>query len=129
MEKSDNNTEKIDPPGHGKLHLQYLPAFASYLLHHNLHEFVTTLLRISREEDLPLLRYFSSYSEEEMVELGKASNTVLLTLLSENNLSTYIEKSTRNFINNHIANITREDVLAEDITLVSWYEEKHSANF
>jgi hypothetical protein len=45
-----------------RMHLNYLPTYASFLLAHYLEEFAMELLRLCREEKVPLLRYFQSYT-------------------------------------------------------------------
>ena len=109
--------------------LKYLPGYAAFLLDQHLPAFVAELIQLSREEDIPLLRYFSSYPQEKFIELGMVSNREMLDLLSRNNLAEYIDRSTKDFIANRLPNIDREQVLVEDITLVSLVRRKAFRNF
>ena len=109
--------------------LKYLPGYSRFLMKELLTEFAVELLRISREEDVPLLRYFASFTEEEFIKLGTASAGEMLSYLSENNLAGYIDKSTNDFIANRLPNVEREEIIAEDITLVSLVRRKAFRNF
>ncbi len=107
-----------------KLDLKYLPAYAAFLLQHHLEAFVTELIKISREEEVPLLKYFSFYTEQQLVNLGKQSTGELLSLIATNKLKNYIDKSTAEFIANQLPIIDREEILVEDITLISLVRRK-----
>jgi two-component system sensor kinase FixL len=107
-----------------KLHLKYLPKYAAFLLKDHVGDFVTELIRLSRAEDVPLLRYFSDMSDEKLVELGLESNKQMLTLLSGNKPTEFIEQSTKDFIANQLPIISREEIVVEDITLVSLVRRK-----
>lgn len=112
-----------------KRNLIYLPEYANYILTSKFEEFVIELIKLSKEEELPLLKYFSKYSMEELLEIGKSSNIELLDMLSKNQLGSYIEKSTADFINNMLPKIDREEVLAEDITIISLIRRRAFRNF
>jgi len=111
-----------------KILLDHLPKYAAFLLKNHLTDFVTELIRLSREEDVPLLKYFSSMSDEKLFELGLISNEKMLTLLSQNKATEFIEESTKEFITNQLPIISREDILIEDITLVSLVRRKAFRN-
>ena len=65
----------------GKFILNYLPEYAMFLLQNHLEAFVTELLRISREEDIPMLRYFSSFTDNDLLKMGMDSNSLLLSMI------------------------------------------------
>ncbi len=109
--------------------LKYLPAYASYLLQNHLDAFVVELIKLSREEDLPILKYFVHLTETELLELGKVSNTEMLEFLSQNKLAHYIDKTTSEFINNRLPTVDKEEILAEDITLISLVRRRGFRNF
>ena len=111
------------------LHLNYLPEYARFLIQNYLEEFVALSITLSREEEVPLLKYFSSYSDADFFSLAKKSNSDLLSLLEANNLQQYINKSTAEYVNNLLPTILREDILAEDITLISLVRRKAFRNF
>ena len=110
-------------------YLNYLPEYARFLIQNYLEEFVALSITLSREEEVPLLKYFSSYSDADFFSLAKKSNSDLLSLLEANNLQQYINKSTAEYVNNLLPTILREDILAEDITLISLVRRKAFRNF
>ncbi len=108
---------------------KHLPAYASFLLNNHLEDFARELLKISREENVPILKYFESYREEQLIEMGKESNRELLSMASENKLMEAIENSAKLWKENRIPLLEREQVLAEDITIVSLVRRKTFRKF
>jgi len=102
-----------------KLLLKHLPKYSAFLLKNHLTDFVTELIKLSKKADVPLLKYFTSMGDEKLFELGMVSNEKMLTLLSQNKSNEFIDQSTNDFITNQLPIINREDILIEDITLVS----------
>ncbi|MES2777626.1 MAG: PAS domain S-box protein [Bacteroidota bacterium] len=129
MEHPNGNIIPNAAPKPSKLDLKYLPAYAAFLLQHHLEDFVVDLIRTSREEEVPLLKYFSSYSEKDLVAFGIQSNTDLLTLLAENKLEEFVQKSTTDFVKNQLPIIDREAIIAEDITIISLVRRRVFRNF
>jgi signal transduction histidine kinase len=121
--------EKMNVLGKSKLILEYLPGYADFLLKHKLENLVVELLRISREEDIPVLKYFTSFSEDELITLSKKSNTEFLTAVSFNKLDDFINKSTNEWKANNLPLIDRNQIEAEDLTLVSLVRRKAFRNF
>ncbi|MBC7868068.1 MAG: PAS domain S-box protein, partial [Gloeobacteraceae cyanobacterium ES-bin-316] len=111
-----------------KFELHHLPAYAAILLQDHLEEFVKELLLQSRQAEMPLLKYFTDFSETQILEMAKVSNTSLLTLLAENRLKDYIDNATADYVQNRLPSIDREEVLAEDITVVSLVRRKAFRN-
>jgi PAS domain S-box-containing protein len=111
-----------------KRHLTALSGYASFLLEHHLRDFVLELLRLSREEDIPLLRYFSSLGDEKLIEMGFVSNKHMLTLLADDKAAVFIEQTTQDFVTNQLPIIKREEIEIEDITLVSLVRRKSFRN-
>ena len=108
----------------GKFILNYLPEYAMFLLQNHLEAFVTELLRISREEDIPMLRYFSSFTDNDLLKMGMDSNSLLLSMIGENKIDEYVQQSSASFIENQLPILERDDILIDDITLVSFVRRK-----
>ena len=108
----------------GNFILKYLPEYATFLLQNHLEAFVTELLRISREEDIPMLRYFTSFTEKDLVKMGMDSNSLLLSMIGENKIEEYVQQSSASFIENQLPILERDDILIDDITLVSFVRRK-----
>lgn len=101
------------------LDFKQLPGFAKFILHQRLDSFAQALIRLYLENDIPLLRFFSSMGDDQRLALVTASAREMLTLLATNNACQYIDQSVQNWLNNQIPMITREQVQAQDITLVN----------
>lgn len=114
---------------HNIFKFKYLPEFAEYILMHHLTEYTTVNIRFCRELDLPLLKPLSKLSEEQLVELSLESSKQLLGKLSKNDVAEYIENNLRNWIDNKIGVIDRDDVVAEDLTLAFFLRRKTFAYF
>lgn len=107
-----------------KFKFKYLPDYASFLLDNQLEEFVRVGIRYSREEDLPLLKPLSKYSEGELVQLSLASNREVLEALGRNAIGDYIETNILKWVSNTLEVIDKNDVVAEDLTLLFFVRRK-----
>ena len=64
-----------------------------------------------------MLRHFSRYSDEQLVELGLQSNRLFLEHLASNQASKHIEHSLEQYRENNLPQVTQEEIEAEDINL------------
>jgi signal transduction histidine kinase len=101
------------------LRFLYLPDYASFLLRNKLPEFGKEGLIVSRQIKLSLLKFFASFSDDQLLEMGKQGNIDLLIALSENKVLPFIENSLQRWLTNQIPHISRDSVAVEDITMVS----------
>lgn len=97
----------------------HLPGYAEFILTNRLEFFVRRIVEYSFEVDLPLLRHLSSVSREELVAISMSSNRTLLEALANNEIPRYINESKENWLANMLPVITREQILSDDITLLS----------
>jgi PAS domain S-box-containing protein len=104
--------------------LSHLPSFAEYLLTHKLDEYVMEQLRLFKLYDVPLLRLLKNLSDEELFNLTKSGAKDLLSFLSQNNIKEYLKHSIERWLNNQLPNIDKHQVIAEDITLVSFIRKR-----
>lgn len=107
-----------------KLLFEHLPAYASFIIESKLMEYVKMQLQYSREEDIPLLKFFSEYSEEELLEIGKKGVVELLQAFADNKAYQFIVESTGNYIQNSLPDIKRDEIVVEDITIISFIRRK-----
>ncbi|HEY0031589.1 MAG TPA: ATP-binding protein [Bacteroidia bacterium] len=113
-------TRKKDP-----LTFEYLPAFADFLLKHKLDEFVKASLFFSKEEGLSLLNHLAaSFSDEQLIAIGKGSSSELLLAVSHNDSASYIANSMKKWKENQLIIIDQGDIAAEDITLTAFIRRK-----
>lgn len=104
--------------------LRHFPHFAQFILDNYLEEFARIQIQYSREERLPLLKFFENYSEEDFLAYVVESSRELLEAFAQNSLRDYINEQTHNYKENLIPFLEREAVLSEDITLVSMVRRK-----
>ncbi|HYK47843.1 MAG TPA: PAS domain-containing protein [Parafilimonas sp.] len=101
------------------LQFKYFPAYARFLLENNVQQLVEEQLRLSRILNLPLLKFFESSGEAEMIKLGTETLTELLEYCADNRAKEYITLSLKRWIANQLPVVTRHQVVAEDITTLS----------
>jgi PAS domain S-box-containing protein len=111
------------------LHFTYLPLFAKFLLDNHLPEFVKEQLRLSRQLDLPLLQYFKGMSEQELVSFSTQGVIELLDYFVQNKAAQQIEDARQRWVNDQLPNLGRNQVLAEDITGVSYVRKQAMMKF
>ena len=104
--------------------LLYLPGFARYLINHKLNELAELQIRIAEELDPPVMKLLKNYSFEERVAIEKKNLTELLTNLSKNEARQHIENSVQKWKRNQLSVIGKDDVVAEDITLIIYLRRK-----
>ncbi|MGZ8545038.1 MAG: hypothetical protein ACXWV0_07060, partial [Flavisolibacter sp.] len=102
------------------LDLKHLPAFAAYLLEHRLHEYVSRVLKISRDFNLPLLKMVSHLNEEELIKLGKTTSAELLGYLAQNKAHEQIQQSVNTWMANQLPVVAKMEITAEDINLLTY---------
>jgi PAS domain S-box-containing protein len=112
-----------------KLIFHHLPSYAAYLLEHKLTEYVKEQFLYFREEDIPLARFYKNLSEKQLLELGKKSAEELLRAFSENKARHFITHSSTKYIENNIPSMEREEIMAEDITTLSFVRRKVLRHF
>ncbi|HSI76404.1 MAG TPA: PAS domain-containing protein [Lunatimonas sp.] len=108
---------------------EHFPAFAKFILDNYLEEFTSFQIQYSREENLPLLKFFEGFTEEEFFERAFNSSRILLEAFAQNSLRKYINDSSQNYRENLIPLLQKDAVLAEDITLVSLVRRKTFRKF
>ena len=102
-----------------KLTFEFLPAFARWILDNRLETYVKLQLELSRKEDIPILRLFRHFTDEQLVEMGMQGGSELLLALAENRAEEYIQMSITRWTSNQLEMIDKFAVLAEDIALVT----------
>ncbi len=108
---------------------KYIPKFSEYILQYHLKEFTTVNIRFCREANLPLLKPLKKLSEEQLVALTLESSRQLLEKLSKNEISEHIEANLKNWIDNKLGVIDKDEIMAEDLTLAFYLRRKTFAYF
>jgi PAS domain S-box-containing protein len=107
----------------------YFPAYAKFLLEKKVKEFAIEQLRLLQEMQLPLLKYFEHFPEEQLIELSIKASTGLLEFCAANKINEYIEIFVEEWMSNRLPGIIKNQVSAEDITLFSFIRRKLFRHF
>src|SRR5947209_5608840 len=100
--------------------LAFLPSYARFILTDRLEQYVREQIRLSQYYRPPLMKFLQNMDEKELFELGKKTSTEFLTYLSNNQARKQIEDSVINWRANRLPSIDKNDIAAEDITLVNY---------
>ncbi len=129
MTNSTPNWESGTSTGGERLTFKYLPQYAHFLLAHQLEAFSLALLRISREVNVPLLRYFEGMPEEKLIALSIQGTEELLEYFSQNKMQDFIDKSIKTWAENQLPLIQSSEVVVEDISTISFTRRKAFRDF
>ena len=111
------------------LEFEVLPSFIQYILENRLEEFVKEQLRLSKEIEVPLLQYFKDMSEEQMFQLSLQSSKETLTWLANNKAKEQIETSIQQWKAGRLPQVSKENVIADDLTLIPFVRKKTLLKF
>jgi PAS domain S-box-containing protein len=103
-----------------ELDLKYFPGYAKFLLKNKLKEFAEAQLGLCREMKLPLLRFFGKFPDEKLVSIGIKNTRELLNYCAANKAGEYINLSIEKWFNNQSPLLPKNQVVAEDITLLGF---------
>ncbi|MCW3086155.1 MAG: sensor signal transduction histidine kinase [Bacteroidetes bacterium] len=99
-------------------HLQLLPGCAQYIIDHKLDEYITEQLRITREVKLPLLRFFDSLTEEQILVVGRRTALEFLQAITTNTVKEFVISSRNRWLGDKLELIARNEVVVEDVLLI-----------
>lgn len=111
------------------LHFVYFPQFAKFLLDDHLTDFVKEQLLLSNQMQLRLLSYFASMSDDEMMAFGKKSAGDFLQYIAENRAKEQIEDARQRWLKDQLPNLSRDQVIAEDIIAISFVRKQAFLKF
>src|SRR5690349_12222092 len=106
-----------------------LPTFARFLQEHHLDELTREGIKIARESKLPILKYFQSISEEDFFRLSREGWQEVLTSLESGNQLELVTRSAQRWLDNQLQWLEKDDVVTEDITLISHVRKKTLLRF
>lgn len=124
MEEALLANEATTTPKTDSLSFSYLPGFAIYIRDNHLVEYIKEQIIISREVNLPMLRFFQNMTDDELIAMAKASHFDFLTAVAENRLREQLQKSIDLWMSDQLGIMKRNEVMAEDITLASYIRKK-----
>lgn len=106
--------------GSDELDFEYLPGFAQFLLEHHLDELAAEFIRLFREVDLPMLAFYKSLSEDQLLALSVKTTTQLLTAFIENRTVANINATLVRWAQDQLPMIGRNQVATSDMGLISY---------
>ena len=110
---------KLDAATRKRLAFKIFNDYAGFLMQNRLLECVELQTELFREFNPPILQYFSAFSSEELIRIGKEALQKLLLAIQQNRAPEYIENALRDWLNNQLPRISRNQIEAEDITYIS----------
>jgi len=96
---------------------KHLPGFAAFLLKYHLDDFAKIALRISREANVPILKYVNA-PDEDLLRLMIPGYSELLNSLIRGNADEIIAKTVDSWRKNQLPIIEKDQIVTEDIALV-----------
>jgi PAS domain S-box-containing protein len=107
----------------------HLAHFAEWLLKEHVLAFTKELILQSREINIPVLKYFESFSEKDLEQMSLESNTLWLKSIAENESARHLELTLKRWISDQFPQIDRHQVVTDDITIVSHIRKKAFLKF
>lgn len=94
-------------------------------------EFTNEQLDIMFAVDLPILKYYdlSQYTREQLIDLSIPAYTEFLIAALENKLEDYLHTALKRWETNQLPNITRDQLVVEDVTLAAHVRQKALISF
>ncbi|MFN8285703.1 MAG: PAS domain S-box protein [Chitinophagales bacterium] len=113
LTQSTVSNESFKTPINGFVHL---PKFIHYILENKLEEFIREQLAVSREVDAPILKYFSSIPDEQLIQMSIEPTREFWMYLVNGDIETQINDTLDKWKKNQLPLISRDHVVADDIT-------------
>jgi PAS domain S-box-containing protein len=111
---------KIYESHEGMYTFKYLPDFARYILDHHLDEFVQDQISLSREVNLPLLRFLRNMDEVQLFTLSKTTTIEYLNYLAANRAKDQLIEAASKWLKDKLEVIGKFEISAEDITVFNY---------
>ncbi|MES2139620.1 MAG: PAS domain S-box protein [Bacteroidota bacterium] len=112
-----------------KLNFYYLPDYVNFLLQNKQEEFASAMLSISREEEIPLLKYVEILPERKIIELSRKNTKELLESIIKKDSSNYVDLSLKKWIDDQFTGINTTKIVAKDITCLTFIYRKTLRRF
>ena len=108
--------------------LKHIPAFAGFILKHKLRDFVNIQYAISRELELPILKFYSHLSEEALAEYGMKAATSFLNYLADNKGEQLLEEALSGWKDDKLDFVSKDQVETDDLLLISYIRKQAFTN-
>ncbi|HEX8356126.1 MAG TPA: ATP-binding protein [Segetibacter sp.] len=108
---------------------KHLPDLANFVLGEHVEEFCNQQLQLSRQFNVPLLKFLTGFSDAQLLELTKISVIEVLTYLANNDAENQILHSLQKWNLNRLQIVDKYDIAAEDITLLHYVRGRSLKHF
>ncbi len=112
-----------------RLKFKYLPLYARFILNNFIDEFVIESIKMAQELDVPVLKYYDHLSKEDMKKISTLSTSELLGYLADDKAEIQIDEAVKRWMNNQLPKVEKDQVVAEDITLISYIRKQALLRF
>jgi PAS domain S-box-containing protein len=106
-----------------------LPTFAKFILDNHLDEYVREGIRMTHEVNLPIMKFFKGLTEKELFEMSLSGTRDVLLSIIEGKSGEFLHKSLELWKSNQLPLMEKEDVVTEDITLLTHLRKKMMTRF
>jgi PAS domain S-box-containing protein len=113
--------KSLSPMPSPATHTMYIqfPDYARFLISTRLQEFSMEMIQLSREADIPMLKYLESLPEDKLIDLNIKSAVEILNSIINNKTEEHIQHSQERWKANQLPQIERGQIVVEDITLLN----------
>jgi PAS domain S-box-containing protein len=119
----------MQTPASSSIKKPILPSFARFLLDRHMEEFCKVALKTTFETDAPILKLFKSLGETELLALTIKGWTETLGALTTGKSEELMRASLDRWKNNQLPGMEKDDVVTEDITLLTHVRKKTLTQF
>lgn len=102
------------------LFFTYLPQYADYLLRNKVDQYVKEALALSKEMDLPLLKYLAHIPEEALIAQSVQNAKIFLEGFKNNSVYEQLVENTEKWEANQLEIIEKDALAAEDIKMATY---------
>jgi PAS domain S-box-containing protein len=104
--------------GRKGLTVKELPGFARFLLDNHLNDIVRVMLRLSKEMDVPILKYLNR-TDDELMALALPGYVELLQAFIDGTTDDVVTRTVAMWKSNQLPIIEKDQIVAEDISIVA----------
>ncbi len=112
-----------------KFNFKFFPAYAGFVRDNYLVPYIQEQIRISKEIQLPMLRFFEGMTDADLISMAIESHKEFLTNAEDNKLKQHLEKGLALWVTDGLGIMKRDEVTAEDITLSGYMRKKALLKF
>jgi PAS domain S-box-containing protein len=104
--------------------LKHLPGYAQFVLDNHLEDFINEQIDLSFKMNVPLLKFLSHFSRQQLFEQSKIGSTELLQHIAENRSKEHLQTNMEKWLANQLDIVGKYDIVAEDITLINYVRQE-----